>query len=89
MRNKHELKEEIDAICLLPRELAELVECKETSYACMTRWLKKQGWPYVLSSSKFPKVSRAFFYAKMIEQSAEGMTTKLEPNFKALKKRAA
>jgi len=89
MRKKHELKEEIDAICLLPRELAELVECKETSYACMTRWLKKQGWPYVLSSSKFPKVSRAFFYAKMIEQSAGEVISKIEPNFEALKRRRA
>lgn len=46
-------------------ELSELIDCEKNSYACMRRWLDRNGWPYARSITGFPKVSRAFHDAKM------------------------
>lgn len=67
-------------------ELANLVGCKENSYACMKRWLTKNGWPFMVSISGFPNVGRAFHDAKMAgENTSKGKTkVRVEPNFAAL-----
>lgn len=70
---------------LTATELAELIGCKQNSYSCMVRWLKSNGWPFVVKISGFPSVSRAYHDAHMsgtvIGESEKKDT---EPNFDAL-----
>jgi hypothetical protein len=47
-------------------ELANLVGCRTNSYACMRRWLTKNGWPFVVNLRGFPNVSRRYHDARMI-----------------------
>lgn len=63
-------------------ELADLIGCKPNSYACMRRWLDRNGWPYSTSMTGMPKVSRTFHDAKMHGQISA--PTEQEPDFGAL-----
>lgn len=47
-------------------ELADLIDCQPYSFACMKRWLTKNGWPFVENIRGFPKVSRAYHDARMM-----------------------
>jgi len=46
-------------------ELAELIDCAPTSFACMRRYLVRHGWPFEPNLRGFPKVSRAYFDARI------------------------
>ncbi|MFZ6801975.1 DUF4224 domain-containing protein [Undibacterium sp. Di24W] len=63
-------------------ELADLIDCKPNSYACMCRWLDRNGWPYSKSVTGMPKVSRTFHDAKMTGQIS--VPAEQEPDFGAL-----
>lgn len=67
-------------------ELADLVGCRENSYACMKRWLTRNHWPFVVSISGFPTVSRACHDALMAGAAPQATKAKVraEPNFRAL-----
>lgn len=68
-------------------ELAELIECLPNSTYCMKRWLDRNKWPYELNRKGFPKVSRAYYNARMfgqINQSEIFKNTAGEPDFDAL-----
>lgn len=67
-------------------ELAALVGCRPNSYACMKRWLTRNGWPFVTSISGFPTVSRASHDALMAGATPQVAKAKAraEPNFAAL-----
>jgi hypothetical protein len=68
---------------LVASEVAELIGCQPNSYACMRRWLDRQGWPYVVSLSGFPSVSRAFHDSVMLAKPVAADTS-IEPDFSAL-----
>lgn len=67
-------------------ELAALVGCRPNSYACMKRWLTRNGWPFVTSISGFPTVGRPYHDARMAgEVPGKGKAkVRVEPNFGAL-----
>jgi hypothetical protein len=50
---------------LTPQQLADLIDCAPTSYACMKRWLTRNDWPYVVGLSGLPKVSVAYHDARL------------------------
>ena len=60
-------------------QLAELIGCAKNSFACMRRWLDRNGWPYVKSISGFPKVSVSYHDARMNGTAKSNM--ELEPDF--------
>lgn len=67
-------------------ELAELIDCEPNSTACMKRWLERNNWPYELNRRGFPKVSRAYYSARMFGQInlSEIRKNTAEPDFDAL-----
>jgi hypothetical protein len=69
---------------LYRNELADLVGCKETSYACMRRWLENNDWPYAESISGFPKVSRVYHDQRMLGCISRPSEISNTPNFDAL-----
>lgn len=73
---------------LTAKELAELVDCRPNSFACMRRWLDRGKWPYEKSAVGFPKVSRMYHDARMsgVAPTAAGAAPeRIEPNFAALR----
>ena len=46
-------------------ELAELIGCAPTSFACMRRYLERHCWPFEPNLRGFPRVSRAYHDARM------------------------
>jgi len=46
-------------------ELAELIGCAPTSFACMRRHLARNGWPFEPNLRGFPQVSREYHDARM------------------------
>jgi hypothetical protein len=46
-------------------ELAELIGCAPTSFACMRRYLERHSWPFEPNLRGFPRVSRAYHDARM------------------------
>ena len=46
----------------------------------MKRWLDKNGWPYVVTISGFPKVSLAYHDARM-NGGINSVAVEIEPNF--------
>ncbi|HVL77617.1 MAG TPA: DUF4224 domain-containing protein [Noviherbaspirillum sp.] len=56
---------------LSAQELADMIGCEPNSYACMRRYLQRNGWPFEPNLRGFPKVSRAYHDARMAGQTAE------------------
>jgi hypothetical protein len=50
---------------LTAAELAELIGCAPTSFACMRRYLARHNWPFEPNIRGFPQVSRAYHAARM------------------------
>lgn len=46
-------------------ELADLVGCAPTSFACMRRYLERNNWPFEPNLRGFPQVSRQYHQARM------------------------
>ena len=53
-------------------ELAELIGCAPTSFACMRRYLERNNWPFEPNLRGFPRVSRAYHDARMSGTAAPG-----------------
>lgn len=64
-------------------ELAELIGCASTSFACMRRYLERHQWPFEPNLRGFPRVSRAYHDARMSGTAAPGPTSvvEAEPDF--------
>lgn len=62
-------------------ELADLIGCRPNSFACMRRWLDKNGWPYVPNRIGMPMVSKAFHDARMSGQAPRVGEPGIEPDF--------
>lgn len=71
-------------------ELAELIACGPTSYACMRRWLDKHTWAYQPNRRGFPQVLRAYYDARMNGQVSAQVASaaRARPNFAALARTA-
>jgi hypothetical protein len=66
-------------------ELAELLECAETSYATMARKLSAMKWPHVYQPGHPPKVARVVHDAIMRGESLVVTTQAARrPRFEAL-----
>lgn len=74
---------------LTAAELAELIGCAPTSFACMRRYLTKHNWPFEPNIRGFPQVSRAYHQARMHGTIAAGAApeTEVEPDFSRFEKR--
>ena len=74
---------------LTAAELAELIGCAPTSFACMRRYLARNNWPFEPNIRGFPQVSRAYHAARMngqaIAPAAQGQDA--EPDFSMFEKR--
>ena len=46
-------------------ELAELIGCAPTSFACMRRHLTRNSWPFEPNLRGFPQVSREYHDTRM------------------------
>lgn len=46
-------------------DLAELIGCAPTSFACMRRYLERNNWPFEPNLRGFPRVSRAYHDARL------------------------
>jgi len=68
-------------------ELAELIGCAPTSFACMRRYLDRRQWPFEPNLRGFPRVSRAYHDARMSGTAAPGLTPVVdaEPDFSMFK----
>lgn len=64
-------------------ELAELIGCAPTSFACMRRYLERHQWPFEPNLRGFPRVSRAYHDARMSGTAASGQMPAgdAEPDF--------
>jgi hypothetical protein len=64
-------------------ELADLIGCEPNSFACMRRYLDRNGWPFEQNLRGFPRVSRAYHDARMTGQLASPSQAPLaaEPDF--------
>ena len=67
---------------LTTSELSNLIECQKNSYTCMRRWLDKNGWPYAVSITGFPKVTKEYHDTRMSGMKKAAMEQ--EPNFGAI-----
>lgn len=64
-------------------ELAELIGCAPTSFACMRRYLTRNNWPFEPNIRGFPQVSREYHDARMAGSAPAGATIEQgdEPDF--------
>jgi hypothetical protein len=64
-------------------ELAELIGCAPTSFACMRRYLERHSWPFEPNLRGFPRVSRAYHDTRMSGAPAPGAppAAAAEPDF--------
>lgn len=67
------------------QELAEMIECEPTSYACMRRYLKRNGWPFEPNLRGFPQVSRDYHRARMHGMIEATNDSAFEPNMAAFR----
>lgn len=56
---------------LTATELADMIGCESNSYACMRRYLKKHAWPFEPNLRGFPRVSRAYYDARISGKLAQ------------------
>jgi len=68
---------------LTRQQLADLIDCNPSSYKCMCRWLDRNGWPYAVSLTGMPKVSREYHDSRM-GGAAPTAAAEVEPDFDAL-----
>ncbi len=66
-------------------ELAEMIDCSKSSFACMRRHLERHRVPFIPNLRGFPQVDRRYYEARMsgmavVEASPAGM----EPDFSAI-----
>lgn len=67
---------------LSAEELASLIGCAPTSFACMRRYLERNTWPFEQNLRGFPRVSRAYHDARMSGSLAQmGVADCAEPDF--------
>lgn len=69
---------------LTAAELAELIGCAPTSFACMRRYLACTKWPYESNIRGFPQVSRAYHHDQMhgtLALGTELASEDTEPDF--------
>lgn len=68
-------------------ELAELIGCASTSFACMRRYLERHHWPFEPNLRGFPRVSRAYHDARMSGTVAPSLAQVVdaEPDFSMFK----
>lgn len=73
---------------LTAAELAELIGCAPTSFACMRRYLERHSWPFEPNLRGFPQVSRAYHAARMHGLAAPATTQgpEAEPDFSMFEK---
>lgn len=64
-------------------ELASLIGCRPNSYSCMRRWLTRNEWPFSVTITGFPSVSRAYHDARMHGHTAAPSQSEYEPNMAA------
>jgi hypothetical protein len=64
-------------------ELAGLIGCRPNSFSCMRRWLAKNDWPFSVTISGFPSVSRTYHNSRMHGQVLPGGPAEYEPNMAA------
>ena len=74
---------------LTAAELAELIGCAPTSFACMRRYLAKHNWPFEPNLRGFPQVSRAYHAARMsgLATPVAQQGSDIEPDFSMFEKR--
>lgn len=74
---------------LTAAELADLIGCAPTSFACMRRYLARYRWPFEPNIRGFPQVSRAYHAARMSGRAgvlaAQG--PEVEPDFSMFEQR--
>lgn len=72
---------------LTAQELATLIGCAPTSFACMRRYLERNNWPFEQNLRGFPQVSRAYHDARMTGALNPGATpdAATEPDFSMFK----
>jgi hypothetical protein len=72
---------------LTAAELAELIGCAPTSFACMRRYLTRNSWPFEPNIRGFPQVSREYHDARMAGSTPAGAPTEQgdEPDFSMFK----
>jgi hypothetical protein len=67
---------------LSAQELATLIGCAPTSFACMRRYLQRNTWPFEPNLRGFPCVSRAYHDARMSGALQQTQATDgVEPDF--------
>lgn len=68
---------------LTAQELADLIGCAPTSFACMRRYLTRNNWPFEPNLRGFPQVSRAYHDARMSGNAQQAQLQELaaEPDF--------
>ena len=68
---------------LTAAELAELIGCAPTSFACMRRYLARHHWPFEPNLRGFPQVSRAYHAARMTGCATSGkvLAEETDPDF--------
>ncbi|HCY61548.1 MAG TPA: hypothetical protein DHV59_01630 [Oxalobacteraceae bacterium] len=66
---------------LSANELADLIGCQSNQRSCMTRWLDKNRWPYVIDIMGFPKVSKAYHDSRMSGIPTPPPELATEPDF--------
>lgn len=74
---------------LTAAELAELIGCAPTSFACMWRYLARNNWHFEPNIRGFPQASRAYHHARMYRTIALGAAPEpeAEPDFSRFEKR--
>lgn len=72
---------------LTAAELAELIGCAPTSFACMRRYLTRNNWPFEPNRRGFPQVSREYHDARMAGTTPAGAAIEQgdEPDFSMFK----
>lgn len=69
---------------LTAAELAELIGCAPTSFACMRRYLARNNWPFEPNIRGFPQVSRSYHDARMngrAVSAGQAPVDEVEPDF--------
>jgi radical SAM superfamily enzyme YgiQ (UPF0313 family) len=67
---------------LTAEELASLIGCAPTSFACMRRYLQRNSWPFEPNLRGFPRVSRAYHDARLSGTLQQAVVTgDAEPDF--------
>lgn len=66
---------------LSAEELASLIGCAPTSFACMRRYLQRNAWPFEQNLRGFPRVSRAYHDSRMSGALSQPTANAAEPDF--------